>query len=234
MSEFSTIIRPNMTKPRKKPKKPDAELLAEIRQFIKATRMKPTAFGRAVANDPMLIANVKEGRELRRELRNRVLGFIKVHAPVTVAAAEKPMLGGLFIENARIPWAVRSCSRARPRPSTPPLCPSVGVAYSRHKAAIRSRVGYPAYSKKGGPGRTDASLFICVDWGSPPQPRTRGTGVKHGSAGSTFCAPQVLADLAGDNSELPQVNSFGRFQTSNDGEFLCETKCSVVGTRRFA
>lgn len=61
--------------------------------------------------------------------------------------------------------------------------------YSSRTAVIRSRDGFPAYSKKGGPGRTDASLFTCVDWDSPSQPRTLGTGVKHGSEGSTRCGP---------------------------------------------
>lgn len=95
------------------------------------------------------------------------------------------IMGVLFTDSALIPTRpVRE--RARPRPSTSPHVPPVGVAYSRHKAVIRSRVGYPAFCKKGGPGRTDASLFTCVDWGSPPQPRTLGTEVKHGSEGSAW------------------------------------------------
>jgi len=77
-----------MSKQRKKPKKPDAELMASIRQFIKATHISPSTFGRAVANDPSLIDGVKKGRELRRELRAKVLNYIRTHSAEQMEAAE--------------------------------------------------------------------------------------------------------------------------------------------------
>lgn len=41
-----------------------------------AHAMKPTAFGRKAANDPMLIKNLRNGRELRFDLRERVMTLL--------------------------------------------------------------------------------------------------------------------------------------------------------------
>lgn len=59
----------------------DTELLDQIAAFLARTGMSPTMFGNKAASDPRLIPDLKEGRELRRQLRERVLKFIADNTP---------------------------------------------------------------------------------------------------------------------------------------------------------
>lgn len=51
-------------------------MLARIRAFLAATGMAPTAFGRAVANDPRLIGDMERGREPRGAMLRRIETFL--------------------------------------------------------------------------------------------------------------------------------------------------------------
>lgn len=59
---------------------PDLELIAHIEAFLAIADMRPTTFGRLAAKDQNLIAQLKDGRELRRKTRERVLSFIGSHS----------------------------------------------------------------------------------------------------------------------------------------------------------
>lgn len=52
------------------------ELLQLIEAAIVAKGLSPTRFGREAAGDPMLVFNMRNGRELRHETASRVLAFI--------------------------------------------------------------------------------------------------------------------------------------------------------------
>lgn len=54
----------------------DDTLISQIEQTLSERRVSPTAFGREVANDSNLLLNLKDGRELRRELRVRLEKFL--------------------------------------------------------------------------------------------------------------------------------------------------------------
>lgn len=58
----------------------DHDLLARIDRFLEAEHMTPTAFGRRVANDSMLVPQIREGRELRRATRAKIEAFIAKHS----------------------------------------------------------------------------------------------------------------------------------------------------------
>lgn len=55
---------------------PPDPILAVIEQFLAASEMSATAFGMAAANDPALVHDLRQGRELRRATRARVEEFI--------------------------------------------------------------------------------------------------------------------------------------------------------------
>jgi hypothetical protein len=61
-------------------KQPDTELIAQIEAFLAKADMRPTTFGRLAAKDQNLFAQLKDGRELRRHTRERVLSFIGSHS----------------------------------------------------------------------------------------------------------------------------------------------------------
>lgn len=61
-------------------KQPDTELIAHIEAFLAMADMRPTTFGRLAAKDQNLISQLKDGRELRRKTRERVLSFIGSHS----------------------------------------------------------------------------------------------------------------------------------------------------------
>lgn len=50
----------------------EAPLLAEIETFLAASGETPTAFGRRVAADPSLVADLRSGRSVGRRLRERI------------------------------------------------------------------------------------------------------------------------------------------------------------------
>lgn len=51
-------------------------ILRLIEQHLRRTGMSPTAFGTAALNDPALLNDLRNGRELRLATRERVLAFI--------------------------------------------------------------------------------------------------------------------------------------------------------------
>jgi hypothetical protein len=52
-------------------------LLERVERAILASGLTPTAFGRAAANDPMLVFEMRRGRELRSRTAQAVLDFIE-------------------------------------------------------------------------------------------------------------------------------------------------------------
>jgi len=59
---------------------PEHELLDQIERFLAATGMGQTAFGKGAINDANLLAQLKGGRELRRDTRARVTRYITDHS----------------------------------------------------------------------------------------------------------------------------------------------------------
>lgn len=54
----------------------EADLLRAVDRFLDETGMKPTIFGKKALGDGNLVAQLREGRELRSSTRGRVLSFI--------------------------------------------------------------------------------------------------------------------------------------------------------------
>jgi hypothetical protein len=52
-------------------------LLRQIEEFLKKTGMPWTKFGRIVAHDPRLVADMRNGRSPRPDLAQRIESFIK-------------------------------------------------------------------------------------------------------------------------------------------------------------
>lgn len=52
-------------------------LLREIEMFMKARKMPPTKFGRLAAHDPRLVLDMRNGREPRAAMENKVRAFIR-------------------------------------------------------------------------------------------------------------------------------------------------------------
>lgn len=63
-------------------------ILSEIERFMADRGMTATAFGTSSVNDPRLVFDLREGRELRRSTRVRVETFMqgKVEAAVHTGA----------------------------------------------------------------------------------------------------------------------------------------------------
>lgn len=61
---------------KKTPKFIDHDLLGTIQQFIGERGMSPSTFGRRVANDAMLVKQLRDGREIRHAIRSRIMSFI--------------------------------------------------------------------------------------------------------------------------------------------------------------
>lgn len=59
-----------------KPKFIDRELLARITACIAERGLTPTKFGEQAINDPDLVRELGEGREMRRATRERVEAFM--------------------------------------------------------------------------------------------------------------------------------------------------------------
>lgn len=51
-------------------------ILDTVELFLRATGMSASAFGRAVASDPVLVLDLRNGREPRRETRRRIRDYI--------------------------------------------------------------------------------------------------------------------------------------------------------------
>lgn len=52
-------------------------LKARVEDALKVTHLSPSQFGRQAVNDPNLVKDLREGRELRKKTRERVLTFIE-------------------------------------------------------------------------------------------------------------------------------------------------------------
>jgi 2,4-dienoyl-CoA reductase-like NADH-dependent reductase (Old Yellow Enzyme family) len=55
----------------------DRDLIARIEKFIARGGLSATSFGMKSVNDPRLVADLKDGRELRRKTRERIEAFIR-------------------------------------------------------------------------------------------------------------------------------------------------------------
>lgn len=56
-------------------------LLAQIEDFLKLHDMAPTAFGTLVANDVKLVSELREGRDLRLSMADRIRTFMREYVP---------------------------------------------------------------------------------------------------------------------------------------------------------
>lgn len=54
-------------------------LLQRIERHLRAKRMSPTRFGRDAVGDPNLIAQLKDGRELRSVIAQRIVDYLDDH-----------------------------------------------------------------------------------------------------------------------------------------------------------
>lgn len=52
-------------------------ILRQIEEYLRRTGTTPTAFGVATLNDPALVSDIRNGRELRSATRGRVLAYIE-------------------------------------------------------------------------------------------------------------------------------------------------------------
>lgn len=54
---------------------------ATISKYLKKTGMKPAAFGRAAVNDPRLVFDIRNGRQVRPNTANRLRQFMELNQP---------------------------------------------------------------------------------------------------------------------------------------------------------
>jgi hypothetical protein len=52
-------------------------ILRRIEAHLRATGVKPTSFGRAVANDPRLVFDLRNGREPGARMTARILAYLE-------------------------------------------------------------------------------------------------------------------------------------------------------------
>ena len=52
-----------------------------INRYLKATDMPPTRFGRLAVNDPRLVHDMRNGRQLGRAITERIVAYIEEHHP---------------------------------------------------------------------------------------------------------------------------------------------------------
>ena len=55
------------------------DVLATVQGYLKSTGLPPTLFGRRAINDPRLVGDLRNGRELRAGTRARVEAYIAAH-----------------------------------------------------------------------------------------------------------------------------------------------------------
>jgi hypothetical protein len=58
----------------------DVELLTAIERFLVRHGMTATMFGRLSARDPLLVHEIRKGRECKRAVRSRIMAFIASHS----------------------------------------------------------------------------------------------------------------------------------------------------------
>lgn len=63
--------------------------LQKVEDFLRETGMKPWRFGREAAQDPKLVDQLRSGRELRRDTRQKIEAFLAEQA----ATAHEPEQG---------------------------------------------------------------------------------------------------------------------------------------------
>jgi 2,4-dienoyl-CoA reductase-like NADH-dependent reductase (Old Yellow Enzyme family) len=51
-----------------------------VEKFLKRTGIRPTVFGRAVARDPRLVFDLRQGREVGPRLRRRIEAWMEEYA----------------------------------------------------------------------------------------------------------------------------------------------------------
>jgi hypothetical protein len=54
-------------------------VLARVQRYLKSTGLPPTLFGRLVVNDPRLVGDMRNGRELGKVIRARIEAYIAAH-----------------------------------------------------------------------------------------------------------------------------------------------------------
>lgn len=52
-------------------------LLSRINRYLRATEMPPTTFGRRAVNDPRLLRDLRNGRQLGRRVTARIERFLE-------------------------------------------------------------------------------------------------------------------------------------------------------------
>lgn len=52
-----------------------------IDRYLKATAMPPTKFGRLTVNDPRLVGDLRNGRQLGRAITRRIETYLAEHRP---------------------------------------------------------------------------------------------------------------------------------------------------------
>lgn len=52
-------------------------LLAKIEIFMRTKHIPPTRFGREAVNDPRLVFDLRQGREMGQRMRGRVEAYLK-------------------------------------------------------------------------------------------------------------------------------------------------------------
>lgn len=67
----------------------DADLIADIEQFLAAHEMPPTTFGRRAIGDANLIEDLRAGRELRRATESKVRSFMATFDAQRVAVCPR-------------------------------------------------------------------------------------------------------------------------------------------------
>jgi 2,4-dienoyl-CoA reductase-like NADH-dependent reductase (Old Yellow Enzyme family) len=55
-------------------------LLQQIEKYMRRTGVSATRFGREVARDPRLVHDLRNGREIREAMANRVRDYLHGHA----------------------------------------------------------------------------------------------------------------------------------------------------------
>ena len=56
-------------------------LFQTVDAYLRDSGLKPTRFGKLVNNDPMLVADLRDGRDVRKSTEQRILAFIRENPP---------------------------------------------------------------------------------------------------------------------------------------------------------
>lgn len=75
-----TIEPPDLAALRRVPVGDPDPILPDIDMLLLKSGMTATAFGKSAAGDPMLVTDLRRGRELRQKTRARIMEFIKSFA----------------------------------------------------------------------------------------------------------------------------------------------------------